>query len=87
LRGDKRGSFALKGSNFFPRPAELSEKAWRADLALLESEHRRLRAAVTDYLKGKIRNVPEWLLFGAAFHDIYHTGQIRLLRRLQGGDS
>src|ERR1700687_6181305 len=33
----KRGSFALEGSNWFLRPEELSEKAWRADVALLES--------------------------------------------------
>jgi hypothetical protein len=25
------------------------------------------------------------LIIGAAFHDIYHAGQIRLLRRLQEG--
>ena len=40
LRGEKRGSFALKGSNWFKRPAELSEKAWRADLRMLKAEHR-----------------------------------------------
>ena len=85
LRGEKRGSFALKGSNWFKRPVELSEKAWRADLALLESEHRQLRQAVADYLAGKTQNVAERLIFGAAFHDVYHAGQIRLLRRLQGG--
>jgi hypothetical protein len=84
LRGDKRGSFALKGSNWFKRPLELSEKAWRADLALLESEHRQLRQAVVDYLAGKAQDVPERMIFGAAFHDVYHAGQIRLLRRLQG---
>jgi len=26
------------------------------------------------------------LIYGVAFHDIYHAGQIRLLRRLQGAD-
>src|SRR5271157_5077262 len=29
LCGGKRGSFILKGSNWFLRPEELSEKAWR----------------------------------------------------------
>jgi hypothetical protein len=87
LRGEKRGSFVIKGSNWFKRPLELNEKAWRADLALLELEHRKLREAMVDHLKGKTRHVPTRLLFGAAFHDIYHAGQIRLLRRLQGGES
>ncbi len=86
LRGEKRGSFALKGSNWFTRPVELSKKAWRADLALLESEHRKLREAIADYLVGKTPQVPARLLFGVAFHDVYHAGQIRLLRRLQAGE-
>jgi len=83
LLGGKPGTFALKGSNWFQRPVELSEKAWRADLALLESEHRELRAALNDYRAAKARAVPARILFGAAFHDVYHAGQIRLLRRLQ----
>ena len=42
---------------------------------------------LVDNLAGKTRQVPARVLFGAAFHDIYHAGQIRLLRRLQGGES
>lgn len=84
LLGEKRGSFALKGSNWFKRPVELSEKAWRADLALLESEHEKLRQAVVEHLAGRHDEGSDSLLFGVAFHDVYHAGQIRLLRRLQG---
>lgn len=87
LRGDKRGSFALKGSNWFKRPMELSERAWRDDLELLESEHRQLRDAATEYLAGKTQKVSNHLILGVAFHDIYHAGQIRLLRRLQAGEA
>jgi len=87
LCGGKRGSFTLKGSNWFVRPEELSEKAWRADLALLESEHGKLRQAFVDDLAGKARRTPARLLFGVALHDVYHAGQIRLLRRLQMGIS
>lgn len=83
LRGEKRGSFALEGSNWFKRPVELTAKSWHADLALLDAEHRKLREAVSDYLAGKTRPWPVWHIFGVAFHDIYHAGQIRLLRRLQ----
>src|SRR5262252_5840386 len=38
IEGRKRGSFALKGSNFFARPEKgrATEPAWRSDLALLE---------------------------------------------------
>src|SRR5512140_1476646 len=52
LTGEKRGSFPKKGSNFFPSPAEPTESAWKADVALLESEHRKLVEAVTDVLPG-----------------------------------
>lgn len=82
LLGEKRGSFVLKGSNFFIRPVGLSEKAWRADLALLDAEHRKLRTAVRDTLAGRRGKNQERLIFGVAFHDVYHAGQIRLLRRL-----
>ena len=84
LEGGKRGSFALKGSNFFARPehGRLSQAAWQADKRLLECEHRALRETVRRVLatpRGEIFLPQIW---GIAFHDIYHAGQIRLLRRL-----
>jgi hypothetical protein len=84
LRGDKRGSFALKGSNWFMRPAEgnRSDKAWYEDLALLDQEHQKLLHAVADIAGGKTRKIPSHFIFGVALHDVYHAGQIRLLRRL-----
>lgn len=84
IEGGKRGSFALKGSNFFPRPEKgnLNEVAWAADKKLLEREHRALRAAVAQVLRAsrEAKFIPQF--YGMAFHDIYHAGQIRLLRRL-----
>ncbi len=84
IEGGKRGSFALKGSNFFARPekGKLNETAWSADKKLLEREHRALRVAVAKVLH-TARGAKELRqLYGVAFHDIYHAGQIRLLRRL-----
>src|SRR5687767_1398119 len=46
LLGEQRGSFPVKGSNWFPRPTTQTQTAWRADLALLEEMHRTMRAAV-----------------------------------------
>ncbi|MBZ5703394.1 MAG: DinB family protein [Acidobacteriia bacterium] len=85
IAGGQRGSFALKGSNFFPRPEKgrCSETAWRADRQLLEKEHRALRAVVLQALRsGRAARFTRQIL-GIAFHDVYHAGQIRLLRRLQ----
>src|SRR6267378_3906833 len=84
IEGGKRGSFILKGSNFFARPApgQNLEKQWGADKALLEREHRALRASTKKVLQTPQGEKLLPKLWGIAFHDIYHAGQIRLLRRL-----
>jgi DinB superfamily len=84
IEGGKRGSFILKGSNFFPRPEKgnATEAAWRADLTLLESEHKALAAAMRRVLKSPRAKKLLPALYGVAFHDVYHAGQIRLIRRL-----
>jgi hypothetical protein len=84
MDGGKRGSFALKGSNFFGRPEKgnLNEAAWSADKKLLEREHRALRGSLARVLRTARTARVMHQLYGVAFHDIYHAGQIRLLRRL-----
>ncbi len=84
IEGAKRGSFVLKGSNFFTRPekGKLNEAAWNADKKLLEREHRALRVAIAKLLRTSRGSKFVAQLYGIAFHDIYHAGQIRLLRRL-----
>ena len=92
LTGASRGSFPLKGSNWFSRPVELSDFAWRADLALLDEMHRVLREAVRRLPASALRRTPKGskvsnfvLLSGIAAHDLYHAGQIQLLKRLGAG--
>jgi uncharacterized damage-inducible protein DinB len=89
LVGDKRGSFAFTGSNWFSRPEEANRAAWQQDVALLVDEHRRLvevaRAVDPRRLHQAApgrRVTPAVLLRGIAFHDVYHAGQIQLLKRL-----
>jgi hypothetical protein len=91
LRGEKRGSFPLKGSNWFERPPTDSATAWRADLNLLEEMHASLRDAVGNLaahdlpqtrVGGTVSNLD--LILGVAAHDVYHAGQIQLLKRLEG---
>ena len=90
LCGEKRGSFPLKGSNWFAVPEPLSESSWRELTALLESQHRLLRAEVASFPIERLDAVPQGgkvpfasQLFGIAAHDVYHAGQIQLLKRLQ----
>jgi hypothetical protein len=84
IEGGKRGSFALQGSNFFRRPeaGKRNEAAWSADKKLLEREHRALRGAVAKVLLSGRGQKLVRQVYGVAFHDIYHAGQIRLLRRM-----
>ena len=83
LSSGKRGSFVLPGSNFFTRPIESSESAWKKDVEILVAEHRALRRVAAGLsLSSQQRRSTLHLLRGAAAHDIYHAGQIRLLRRL-----
>jgi len=87
-----RGSFEHKGSNWFRRPidaAHAGDKAWRADLELLDEMHARLRVAVMRLSPRDLARTPAGrkvsnfaLLSGAAAHDLYHAGQIQLLKRL-----
>lgn len=82
--------FPLKGSNWFPRPeGEPSERAWKADLQILPDIHRNLRRAVEALSDQDLEIIPEGsktrivdLVIGVAHHDIYHAGQIQLLKRL-----
>ena len=92
LTGATRGSFPLKGSNWFKRPLELTDAAWRADLALLDEMHRVLRGAVVTLPASSLGRTPKGskvsnfaLLSGVAAHDLYHAGQIQLLKRLLPG--
>jgi uncharacterized damage-inducible protein DinB len=89
LTGARRGSFPLKGSNWFRRPEGVSERAWRADVALLDQMHRSLRESAADLSVGELSRTPKGstinntsILLGVAAHDLYHAGQIQLLKKL-----
>lgn len=86
LEGGKRGSFVLKGHNFFARPekGKATEAAWRADQEILETEHLAMTDTIAKILQSPVSEKNLKMIYGVAFHDVYHAGQIRLLRRLQG---
>jgi len=89
ILGEKRGSFPLKGSNWFVRPTSFTEKAWRNDITLLEDMHRKMRSAVAAFSAKDLDRIPRGskvsnaaIIYGIALHDVYHAGQIQLLKRL-----
>jgi DinB family protein len=84
-----QGSFHYKGSNWFQRPEEATDRAWRSDVALLDRMHELLRDAVARLPVKELSRTPPGkkvsnfaLLSGIAAHDLYHAGQIQLLKRL-----
>ena len=89
LLGEKKGSFPLQGSNWIKRPLVMRENAWREDIRLLDEMHRSLRAAIAPLKPSDLNRKPASSKFtnasiisGIACHDVYHTGQIQLMKRL-----
>lgn len=88
-----RGGFPLKGSNWIKRPVGTArEEDWRDDVGLLLTEHRLLRAAILSFDPAELhRNTPKSkytaaaVIRGVAAHDLYHAGQIQILKRLSKG--
>lgn len=89
LVGGKRNTFPLEGSNFFRRDKGLTPADWRKDLALLKAQHKALKAAILgldprryDQRGAGTRHAVRRMALGIAAHDIYHAGQISLLKRM-----
>jgi hypothetical protein len=89
LTGSTRGSFPLKGSNWFERQGAAAQRAWKEDVALLDRMHEELRGAIAGLSPRDLARTPGGskvnnfaMLSGIAAHDLYHAGQIQLLKRL-----
>ena len=90
VTGEKRGNFPRSGSNWFASPQVADRSVWRADVRLLKEQHRALLAVVKRISPAKLSArsaTRKWrnseLIHGVAAHDLYHAGQIQLLKRLQ----
>ncbi len=89
LANERRGSFPYKGSDWFTRPEDATDKAWKADVALLDRMHGELRRAIERLRVRDLDVAPKgrttsnsFLVTGVAAHDLYHAGQIQLLKKL-----
>jgi uncharacterized damage-inducible protein DinB len=84
-----RGAFPRAPSNWPDLPDAPTPAAWRADVRLLRRMHDELLQAVAALPPRKLGTRSpsgKWtyaqMIFGVAAHDIYHTGQIQLIKRL-----
>jgi uncharacterized damage-inducible protein DinB len=89
LDGEPRGAFARAPSNWPRLPAKRDAADLRRDLALLDREHRALRESVARLTTRELEApspTGQWrvieMIHGVAAHDLYHTGQIQLIKRL-----
>ena len=82
--------FPRTPSNWARLPEPADERAWKADVELLRSEHQALIDAVTavplESYARPTRGGRRWtygeLILGIAQHDAYHVGQIQLMKKL-----
>ena len=87
---DSPRAFELPGADFFRRNEPYFAADWKADLDLLASWHRRFRSAVESLSDKRLGAIAKEsftvadLVAGVAAHDLYHAGQIQLLKRLRG---
>lgn len=88
LLREKRGMFVHKGSNWFS-VTSANEDRWKSDVALLVDEHEKLRATIEAFDPKELTKVysgstpNDQVILGIAAHDLYHAGQIQLLKRLR----
>jgi len=91
LLSDPDLTFAREGHNWFPLPRPANDAAWKRDRALLDREHQLLRGVIQRLDPAQLerrawhsrwKNKEE--VYGIASHDLYHAGQIQLLKRLRG---
>ncbi len=92
LTGGKKGTFPRKPSDWPTTPKSPTIKDWQQDLDLLNEQHLLLRQAIMDFSEKKLYRCPPKSkvnyisnIYGASSHDLYHAGQIQLLKRMYRG--
>jgi hypothetical protein len=77
-------AFPRPGKDWPPMPEIRDAKQWKADIEMVRETHQWYRDAVAKLNADWLDEKGIWLIQGAAAHDLYHAGQIKLLRRMLG---
>jgi uncharacterized damage-inducible protein DinB len=87
-RLEGEGEIEIPDEINFPPVTDASEAAWQATLQALEASHRSLREAVKKIDDARLEEIAPgasysiyFLLHGVIQHDLYHAGQISLLKK------
>ena len=74
---------ATGAANWIVSPDAVDERAWRELVRTLDREHRALREAIAFMTDADLRDAKKLrLITGVTAHDVYHAGQIQLVKRL-----
>lgn len=90
ITGEPTGGFPRRPANWPGIPEKPDEKTWNEDRKLVRLQHEQLVIVIKEFdparLDKKISKDAKWtfaeLLMGILTHDMYHTGQIVLMKRL-----
>ena len=90
LTGKKDATFPYVGRDWFPRPN--GSRTFKDDVALLKSEHQQLRKVIAGISRAALEkpvhrrrhHTASFTIRGITAHDLYHAGQIQLLKALAG---
>ena len=82
-------AFPRNGANWLTLPDRPNDAAWKRDRELLDEQHRLLRNAIARLKPADLGRRgwrSKWRIkaeiYGIASHDLYHAGQIQMLKRL-----
>ncbi len=89
LLRDPAIAFPRHGANWPALPDRPNDAAWKRDRDLLDEQHRLLRNAIAALKPAELSRRgwrSKWRvkaeIYGIASHDLYHAGQIQMLKRL-----
>lgn len=91
LLRDPAISFPRDGANWPALPERPDDAAWKRDRALLDEQHGLLHDAIARLDPAQLGRRgwrSKWRIkaeiYGIASHDLYHAGQIQILKKLRG---
>jgi hypothetical protein len=89
LTGSEKGTFPRSPSDWSRLPDQPDLKAWQADLRLVKKYHKLLREAILDFPASRLEKTKpkskvkfKQIIYGVSSHDLYHAGQVQLIKRL-----
>lgn len=92
LSGGELEPFPRSPADWPAQPDDAGEAQWKDDRALLRTYHEALREVIRtvpsdrldDHAGGTGKYTHADLMAGIVLHDVYHTGQIQMLKRIHG---